>query len=67
VDQHIDTTPDELLLIIGKQQVILEKQAKALSDLTAAYNRQLEEIQNLRMTLQPKETEDGGLVKANIN
>jgi len=59
----IDVTPDELLRIVGKQQIVIEKQAEALEELTGMFNAKSQEAEELRTKLSELSPENLKLVK----
>lgn len=59
----IDVTPEQLLQTIGKQQIIIEKQAEAIEELTVMFNRKSQEAEELQTKLTEATGENLKLVK----
>lgn len=59
----IDVTPEELLQMIGKQQIIIEKQSTALEQLSDMFNKKSQECDELQTKLTEISRENLALVK----
>jgi hypothetical protein len=59
----IDVTPEELLQMIGKQQIIIEKQSTALEQLSDMFNKKSQECDELQTKLADATGENLKLVK----
>jgi hypothetical protein len=44
----MDVSVEELLQMIAKQQIIIERQGKALDDLSELYNKQNTELEDMK-------------------
>jgi hypothetical protein len=59
----IDVTPEELLQMIGKQQIIIEKQSTALEQLSDMFNKKSQECDELQTKLTEISRDNLALVK----
>jgi len=57
----METNLEELLNIIAKQTIVLNRQDKGLIDLTAAYNAKADECQKLQTELETLKKDSGFL------
>ena len=47
----LETSLDELLGVIAKQAIVINRQDKGLTDLTAMYNEKTAECENLKLEI----------------